>query len=690
MAVDNFNKSDLIGRNLQRLVQEIEDLASDGTKESYDKLRAFYGELFKVTSDATLVVTKKDGKKVMTINDEEIDLTEVLKGVMDLTNDRINKNSATTEQQKAREALRKTMSETVGVLLKSDEIDRELASRDLTVEEYTKHAEAEIKKSEQAVADLKVLESERKAKLDKFGKTIYLESAKEYASKSAIDDLRLDKESIEKMKIIEDKLKEIQALKNAAKTMAPDSTDYENNKKAIEVLIGDVKGEAKDLKAMDLHKGDPKAEKIDFSYLDRLDLMSDFNEAKRKVNTTKTEMTAIIDKDYDKVKDIIKANYADFGFADEAAVDGLSHDELDKVIETAEIELDKVQKEIKYEENYQQEIREGIEKYKEIYARQQEVSKRIKEVKVKEPIMEPKKDADGNIVKDADGNPIMIQKMIAKKDADGNIVKDADGKPVMEPAFKEGTRMEPTDEARREYLQAQGIDESDYRRQKEEEAIKRAELEEASLTASEKREMIREDYKRDGKRFHPIQWLRSQFFPGMVWDRNYAGKYLTEAKDEEVRKAKTEADAYLASKIKESAENDMLAKKETDLSISLLRDAYKDTIISAVSQEKITDELYRGSSDDSVREGATRAAVTDTMQQVITVADFASAVAKRAKGEISKEEFDKIHEKFNKDVKSFSNNTEARKMTQDRAHASDVLNTTQTRKPETPTYKDER
>ena len=681
MAVDNFNKSDLVGRNLQRLVQEIEDLASDGTKESYDKLRTFYGELFKVTSDATLVVTKKDGKKVMTINDEEIDLTEVLKGVMDLTNDRINKNSATPEQQKAREALRKTMSETVGVLLKSDEIDRELASRDLTVEEYTKHAEAEIKKSEQAVADLRVLETERKAKLDKFGKTIYLESAKEYASKSAIDDLRLDKASIEKMKIIEDKLKEIQALKNAAKTMDPDSTDYENNKKAIEVLIGDVKGAAKDLKAMDLHKGEPKTEKIDFSYLDRLDVMSDFNEAKRKVNSTKTEMTAIIDKDYETVRGIIKANYAEFGFADEAAVDALSKDELDKVIETVEVELDKVQKDIKYEENYQQEIRDGIERYKEIYAREQELAKKIKKVIKKKPVMVPKKDAEGNPIIE-DGKPVMEQKMMEVTDADGNI--------TLQPVFEEVEVMEPTDEARREYLEAQGIDETDYRRQKEEEAIERAEQEEASLTTEEKREMIREDYKRDGKRFHPIQWLRSQFFPGMVWDRDYAGKYLTAAKDEEVRKAKAETDEYLASKIKESAEKDKLAKNEIDLSITLLRDAYKSTITSAVSQEKITDELYRGSSEDSVREGATRAAVTDTMQQVVTVADFASAVAKRAKGEISKEKFDAIHEKFNKDIKSFNNNTEARKVAQDRGHASDVLNTTKTRKPETPTYKDER
>ena len=684
MAVETFNESDLVGNKLQRLLKEVEDLASDGTKESYEKLEKFMVALHKVASDATLVVTKPDGRKYMTVKGTEFDITDALKDIVNTTETEINKNDAKqVEQQKAREALRKTISSTVGILLKEDEILQELASRGLTTEQFIKNAEAEIQKSQDKVTALKPLEDAKKANMDKFGKTIYSETAKSYMEKSTLDDLRMDKESVDLMAKVETKLTELKGLQDAAKTMAPDSQDYKNNKEAIEVLLGDVKGLAGDLKALDLHEGTPKATKIDFDYLEKLDINSDYDAAKTTLGTTQTKIATIIDTDYEAVRKVIRDNFAEFGFADEKTVDGLTHDEIDEAVEKARAELKSISDEIKFEENYQEELKASVEKYKAIAEREATLSGKIKAVKRKEPIMVPVVDKDGKPVLDKDGKQKQQPKMVEKKDSDGKPVLDKDGKPVLEPAYKEWTEYVPTDDARKEYLTAEGIDEVDYRKKEDDAARARAQAEEASLSNEEKREMIRAAYRKE-KGFHPIKWIRSQFNPASMWVKDgYSSNYLADATTREVADAKSKVDTDLDARIASRFQKDLNDRNNAAEVTSMIRTEYKKNIISAVSQEKMTDELYRGTSEDVVKAGATRASATEAIRRV-SDAEMYVAIKAKADGRMTETEYKAIEADYNAAVRS---KMDAR-TSQDRAYASDVANPTKSRRPETPTFED--
>lgn len=677
MAVDTFNESDLVGKNLQRLLKEVEDLSTDGTKESYEKLEKFFVELHKVTSDATLFVTRPDGRKVMSVRGEEFDVTDTLKDLVQTTTTAIDKNSATVDQQKAREALRKTISSTVGILLKEDEIDQELASRGLTVEEYTRIAEAEIKKSQDKIDALKPIEEAKKQTMDKFGKTIYSETTKSYMQKSTLDDLRLDKESVDLMTKVESKLVELKALQDAAKIMDPASQDYANNKAAIETLLVDVKSLAGDLKALDLHEGTPKATKIDFDYLEKLDINSDYDAAKTQVGATQTTMAGIIDQDYEAVRKVIRDNFAEFGFATEADVDALTHDEIDAAVEKAREELRHVSNEIKYEENLQAETRAGLDKFKVIAEREATLFGKIKAVKRREEVLEPVIGPDGKEEKGPDGKTKMKPKMVKKI--------DADGKEVLVPEVREWTEYVPTDDARKEYLTAEGIDEVDYRKKEEDAAIARAEAEEAGLTAQEKRERIREEYRKEGG-FHPIKWFRSLVNPNGMWKRDgYSSKYLSDATTREVNDARTKVDSDLDARIASRFKKDLNDRNNASETMEIVRNEYKKTIISAVSQEKMTDELYRGTSEAGVKEGATKAAAIEALR---SVSDAEMFVAVKAKGEgrMSEAEYKAIESAYNA---SIATRTKVDSRTiQDRSYASDLNNQNRSRRPETPTYED--
>lgn len=715
MSVENFKKEDLVGKSLERLLAEIESLSREGTEESYQKLENFIKELAKVSSDATLVVSKKDGSQWMGIRDQDVDLIETLRDITEEVKKGIDGNSASAEEHKARESLRRTISSTIGVLLKEDEIMQELAERGMTNEEFIKNAEEEITRSKAKVDTLKPLQAESKEIMELFGKTVYSESSKSYFSKSKLDELKHDKQALELLSEVEKKLQELKRLQDGAKTMDPSSTDYANNKKTMEVLLGDVKGLAGDLKSLGLRTSDVgtasdrKTQAIDFSYLERLDITSDFEDAGNHTTGIMRDDTppyksiqTLINDDYENIRKVMRDNYARFGFADEAAVDALTQEEIDAKVAEKKNELDRINEEIKFEEEYQAQTEASMGKFRTKADRETELSKKFKTVRRIEPVMVEKKvqkkdkdgkpvlDKDGNPVmeveKDKDGKPIMVEKKVQKKDKDGKPVFDKDGKPVMVVETKEITEYIPTDDARRDYLAAAGIaDEAQYKQQKLDAAKAEQESLEAALTPDQKRQLIRASYQKDG-RVHPLKWLRSQFAPSGMWDKQYKHQYLSDKITTAQADASKKADQELTSKISSTVKRDLQDRDALRAEIGIVRDSYKKSIISAVSQEKMTDELYRGQSDSHVRAGARRAAM-NTSLDVVSDAEMLIALQREARGEITKAELEAIQ-------REYSAQSAARVMTdkraiQDRAHADDVLNPTKSRKPETPTYRDE-
>lgn len=172
MSVEKFRKDDLVGNSLTLLLAEIERLSKEGTEDSYKKLDKFIAELAKVASDATLGVNKADGSKAMEIRDKQIDLIKTIKDIVTTIKTEIDKNAADKKQHAAREALRNSIKTTVGVLLRQDEILKELDARGMTNEEFIKNAEEEIRRSQEKVDALKPLRDDKKATMDLFGKTV--------------------------------------------------------------------------------------------------------------------------------------------------------------------------------------------------------------------------------------------------------------------------------------------------------------------------------------------------------------------------------------------------------------------------------------------------------------------------------------------------------------------------------------
>lgn len=763
MAVGNFKESDLVGKSLERLLDEIEVLATSGEVKDYQTLKSFTEELYKVTSNATLSVTRPDGKKMMTIRGEEVDVTETLNKIVGKINSEIGKNEADTKQDAAREELKKTISSTIAVLLKEDEIMQELSHRNLTPEEFIKNAEAEIAKSESRVTDLEALQKDVKAQSDLFGKTQPLMNKGGYLSKSQITKLEKDKESVALMNNAKEISEKISKLKKAAKTMSTDSEEYKANMDAIQNLMGDMKGITASLKSFDIKE-------MDFSNLEKLKINSetqDFEDISKEMGKKQTQMeNNIINDDYTVIKATIKANFAQFGFKSEAEVDGIDLSKkdgkarIDSIISEIKSNKQKVANQIKYEQNYQQEMKDSIEKYRSIVERHNEVSKKIT-IKTRE---------------------------VELKDENGNFI-DQDGKPLPEgatPIKVQQKYYDYTDEALGEVYKDAGfdkdIDEVAYRKEKEEQAERRAKAEAESLTRKEKRKLIRADYRKDGKK-HPIKFLRSFFRPGSYWKKEYANQYLSDITSREVAQAKKDADKYLSNKEeaykqdrreeaieraeqsaksltrkekrdliradyrddkkhpikflrsfarpgsyweKEYAEQYLsdltaqeVAKAEKDANKYLqekieepfqkyadefeftqdilrgIRSAYKQNIISAVAQEKMTDELSRGTTYnngiqqdtiDNVKLGATRGAASEAIRAA-SKAEMHAAVEALNDKKISESEFEAIRNSYQASVnnKSKVDNREAI----DRAYISELSNIHADRKSTTPTYKDQ-
>lgn len=677
MSVENFKKEDLVGKSLERLLAEIESLSQDGTEKSYQTLEKFIVELSKVASDATLVVTKENGSKVMEIRGAQIDLTEKLKEIVTTIKNGIDQNAADKNQHAAREALRKTISGTVGVLLKEDEIMQELLSRGMTNEEFIKNAEEEIRRSQEKVDALKPLRDDKKAIMDSFGKTIYLETTKSYAQKSKLDELKHDKQALVLIKAVEDKLETLRKLKDGAATMDPTSQDYANNKAAMEELLRDVKGLAGDLKALGLRTSpvgasiDRKTQDIDFSYLEKLDTNSNFVTAKSttkkiaykaNVDTNKT-LEELIEEDYANIKAVMKANLAQFGFASDAEVDALTPDQVEKVIEGVKAEYTKYDEEIKYEEAYQAQTKESMEKFKTKADRKQELDGKFTTAKVKRKVKQPKLKTDGT--------PEL----------------GTDGEPLMEEVEKEVLVEVPTNDARKDYLAGQGIaDEAAYKTAKLDAAKAAEEAAEASLSRETKRDLIRKSYQKDGE-WHPIKWFRSQFFTNSMWENEYKNTYLSGKISTAQTAAEAAVDKEIKDKLEAATKKDLQDKKALAVEAEYVRKAFADSLKRAVSQEKMTDELYQGQTEGHVKEGARRAAMNMSLN-VVSDAEMFMAIQREKRGEITKTELASITAEYNATTASRVKMDE--KTHQDRAHADDIMNPTTSRKPQTPTYKDER
>ena len=271
--------------------------------------------------------------------------------------------------------------------------------------------------------------------------------------------------------------------------------------------------------------------------------------------------------------------------------------------------------------------------------------------------------------------------------ADGKTPElDADGKPVMEE--KDVIDYEPTAAGRKDYLAAAGIaDEKKYK----DTAVKAAE--DAKLSAVEnfststKRDFIRDEYRKDGK-WHPIKWFRSQFFADRMWESEYKGKYLQGIKpeiDAAKKDAEDKANKEIEAKIATSIVKDKEAKKLAESEAAYVRDSAKRAIISAVSQEKMTDELLRGTDTQHVKDGAKGAAVMTALGKVSDI-EMALADVKKKNNQISDEEYNKIKAAY--DAKQNINKQVSNVDTQDRAHADDYSKQNRDRTVDTPMFED--
>lgn len=675
MSVEKFRKDDLVGNSLTLLLAEIERLSKEGTEDSYKKLDKFIAELAKVASDATLEVNKTDGSKSMEIRDEQIDLTKTIKDIVNTIKTEIDKNTADRRQQVAREALRNSIKTTVGILLREDEIMKELDARGMTNEEFIKNAEEEIRRSQEKVDALKPLRDDKKATMDLFGKTVYLETTKSFAAKSYLDELKHDKEAMTLIKTVETKLEELRKLQDGAKTMDPTSQDYANNKVAMEELLGDVKGLAGDLKTLGLRTMpfslgiSKKTQDIDFSYLEKLDINSNFTTAKS--TTKKIAYDACTDKnvtleeliniDYENIRKVIKKDFAKFGFRGEGEVALLSHEDIDKAVEAIRAEQTKYEKEIKYEEAYQAQTKESMEKFKAKADRKQELDDKFTTVKRKIKVKQPKLKPDGTPEVGADGNPVM-------EEVEKEILVDV-----------------PTAAARKDYLAGQGIaDEVAYKQSKLDEAKKAEELAESTLTREVKRDLIRKSYQKSGE-WHPFKWLRSQFFPESMWNDGYKQAYLTGKISQAQTAAATAVDREIDNELAIAATRDIQDKKALAQEAEMLRKAYADYLKRAASQEKMTDELYRGVDEEHVKDGTRRAAMNMSLNVVSDIEMF-MATQREQRGEITKAELSRITTAYNATVANRVKMDE--KAHQDRAHADTLTSQTTSRHNNTPTFEE--
>lgn len=632
MDIKKVKSKDLMSGNLARLLQEIESEVNSG---NYANLDACLAELAKIGEKLEIKVNE-DGTRTAVVKAKDGDVTEDIDfmAVAAQLRDEFKKGVATPSSLvTARKNFLKNVDKTLGTLLKENEVTEALISRGISNDVIKANGENEILRSQEKVKKLEPRLEKLNQTRDLLGEDSYIESAKRWDSKSDMTKVKDANQAEKDLNKIKEKFNEMSKLA-AAIGKVDAATQQANIRKIDEIMteIQNIKDNINDLQITGLDLSELNKEKINSH-------SSGSIRAKvRVVDTKLSEVQTNKDNALGDMRTVIGANQADFQeFLPAGIVPGaLTEAQLMEVSKKLENKIKMYNKEIRFEQEYQNATRESIDKFKESMDKQAELSSKYTAVPVqvkvpvfKKRVRQRQKTEGGRLVVDASGAPVMEDvrdtagnlvyerdtsgNLVYERDADGNLVQEVDeaGNPVYE-KDADGNYIlqnDPTGRVshvanaatRAEALRSVGINsEADYINT----AKTNAETAIANLSTARKRELIRNDYRRDGK-FHPIKFLRSQFAANSMWESEYKAGYVSNARTNAENTARTELETHVqnatATEVAELSTKARLAEATRDFVVQELG--------SAVSRERILYNTRQGVDRGEIEDKATRAAV---------------------------------------------------------------------------------
>ncbi len=695
MDIKNLEAEDLMERNLQKLLKEVEKQLKAGNYQDLEKCLAKLAQV----GENLQIKTNDDGSRIAVVEtkDENGNVIEDIDfiAVVEKLKERFEKGVKVQNNSKdARRKFLANVDKTLGTLLKENEITETLINRGVSNDTIKANGEKEILRSQEKVKKLEPKLEKLNQIRDLLGEDNYIESAKKWDSKSdttKIKDANQAEKTLIKMYQKYDEMKDLTGIIGNG-----DIGAQEENKKAIAKLVDEIQ-------KMKISIDDLQITGLDLSELDKSKLNSwNDNSINSKMtlidNNFKNQIKVIKNKTLDNMRTAIRANQADFQefLPDGVSPDNLTEEQLMEVSKKIDTKIKMYNKEIKYEQEYQNITRESVDKFKESIEKKAQldskyavVSSQVKvpvyKRKVKQrqkmengqpvvdrngnPIMENETDSNGNLVYETDSNGAPVyekdanDRLIQETDANGDPVyeKDAAGNYVMRTQIEHVAK--PT--TRADVLNSLGINSEaayiDTAKTDAETAI-------ANLSASEKRALIRETYRQDGK-FHPLKFLRSQFAPNSMWESGYKTSYVLDATSKAESNAKDELDA----KVKNATQTEIKELKDASSLAIATKDFINREFGSAVSRERILYNAKQGVDKGEIEDKATRAAIVTGFAREKKYIEFLA-------GEITREELEDALKVINKD--------ESKERVYARAYSDDVRNPQQYNKTHKKTFTD--
>lgn len=557
-------------------------------------------------------------------------------------------------------AFRDNVEKTIGTLLKEDEITQELVSRGISDRDIIDNGENEILRSTAKVDKLKPKLEEIEQTRALFGEDSYIETAKKWDSKSYITQMKDANIAKQKLDEIKKKLSEMKDYADDLGKLDP------ADKAANEAEIAKILAEVKELKS---EVSDLQISGLDLKALDRI---NEHNAADIATKITAVDgiiTTSITSKDkaMSEMRTIIENNPDKFSayMPSGVAPSALTEKHLQEIASKIDKDIKMYATEIRYEETYQAKTRETVDRYKEASERARDLGAkfqtRAKRIKIPKYSIRPALD----ITTDEDGNRTAVE----KEDEDGNVLMaiyefdESTGKYTLVEEFTEyleneelenavkerigedweneevevdsnETEIVATDATRQEVLKTSGIaDENAYIEEAKENARRNEETAIATLSAADKRRMIREAYRADGG-FHPIKFLRSQFAPSSMWEKEYKSAYLAPKVATAEAVAAQTAKAELDSKVGAAVKGDL---DELDRSVTVVETARRyavDELSKAVSRNRVLYNVEKGTDVETIKQSAVRASV-------VTGLTAAELYIQHLDGTITQEEYNR-------------------------------------------------
>lgn len=636
MDIGSISVKDLMSEKLETLLNEIQAKVRNRNFAELDRCVA---ELAKI-GENIVVKTNAEGQRVATVEArngdviENIDFMSVLQQLREKFDTRV---STTPGQRNAMKAYRENVEKTIGTLLRENTITQELLSRGVSDRDIINNGENEIQRSKDKVESLKPSLKVRKELRDLFGVNSYIETARRWDSKSDVKQIEDANVANEKLNLIKTKLTEMKDFADGLGDL--DARDRAENEREIARLLSEVntlKVEVKDLQIQGLN-------------ISSLDRINQFNaaEIQNKINTI-PNANASKDEAINRMKNVIRNNPDKFTsyLPNGVAPDSLTEKQLLDMIKKINEEIKTYTNEIRYEEVYQTTTSESVERYKEAAERSRVLGAKFELVPVRvnipkykvATIMDPVTNPDGTPTIDTDGNPITR----ARTDGDGHELKaiyeydETTGTYRTRKEFTEflerdeletAVRAEvgenwntqqvtvdsatdrvhaPTAETRQSILGADGIEEASYIQRAKDTARNTTETAMSILSAAQKREIIRREYRREPG-WHPIKFLRSQFAPNSMWEEYGANHRTSEIASAETR-AETEARAELDTKVRTKIAPEIDEYQRVNGITTVTRRYVMDELGKAASRNRVLYNVQEGTDVETIKQSAVRAA----------------------------------------------------------------------------------